>query len=220
VNHTPGTTTAENGGDFDPGQAAALLDQATAQARRTFTPGTPPLFVFRAVLVLVIFGGCWLSVRGQDPYTGPTTAVLPLAVALVAVNIGWSAWAIRRAGAGVSGPAQRKRQTWIGVMMAVLVAGYAVTVPVFHTGATHPVWGLYQASAPLLVVGLVGGVIAAALRYWPAVGALLAIAVVAVAAGFGGPAGAWLITGIGLCVVCLGTAAFTAWTQRRSVVRP
>jgi hypothetical protein len=38
--------------------------------------------------------------------------------------------------------------------------------------------------------------------------------------GFGGPAGAWLIMGIGLCAVCLGTAAFTVWQQRRSVVRP
>ena len=48
----------------------------------------------------------------------------------------------------------------------------------------------------------------------------LAVVVVAAAAGFGGPAGSWLITGIGLCAVGLGTAAFTAWQQRRSVVRP
>jgi hypothetical protein len=40
------------------------------------------------------------------------------------------------------------------------------------------------------------------------------------AAGFGGPAGSWLITGIGLCAVCLGMAAFTAWRQRRSMVAP
>jgi hypothetical protein len=52
------------------------------------------------------------------------------------------------------------------------------------------------------------------------VGAILAFAVVAAAAGFGGPAGAWLITGTGLCAVCLGTAAFTARRQRRSMVRP
>jgi len=44
--------------------------------------------------------------------------------------------------------------------------------------------------------------------------------VAAAAAGFGGPAGSWLITGIGLCAVYLGIAAFTAWRQRRGVVRP
>jgi thiazole synthase ThiGH ThiG subunit len=46
------------------------------------------------------------------------------------------------------------------------------------------------------------------------------VAIVAVAAGFGGPAGAWLIMGIGLCAVMLGTAVLTAWQQRRSVARP
>jgi hypothetical protein len=51
-------------------------------------------------------------------------------------------------------------------------------------------------------------------------GATLAVAIVAPVAAFGGPVGAWLITGIGLCAVFLGTAAFTVWQQRRSVVRP
>lgn len=220
MNHPPDTTTAENGGNFDPQQAAALLDQATQQARRTFGPGMPPLlWAFRAVLVLVAFGGCWLSVRGQDPYSGPTGAVIPVIFALVAVNIVWSVWVIRRAGAGVSGPAQRKKRAWIGVMLAVLIAAYAVTAPLYHAGASHPAWGLYPASAPWLIVGLAGAVIAAALRYWRMAGICLAIAVVAAAAGFGGPAGSWLIMGIGLCAVCLGTAAFTAWAQRRSMVR-
>jgi hypothetical protein len=149
--NTPGTATAENGGDFDPWQAAAMLDQATAQARRTFTPLTPLLWALQAVVVLVVFCGFWLSVRGQSPYSGPAGAALPVAFALVAVNIVWSAWAIRRASAGVTSPVQRKRRAWMG--------------------------------------------------------------------RFGGPAGAWLIMGTGLCAVCLGTAAFTAWALRRSVVR-
>jgi hypothetical protein len=37
---------------------------------------------------------------------------------------------------------------------------------------------------------------------------------------FGGPAGAWLIMGIGLCAVLLGKAVAVAWRQRRSVARP
>ena len=51
-------------------------------------------------------------------------------------------------------------------------------------------------------------------------GIALALAIVAAVAGFGGPAGAWLILGIGLCAVILGAAVFTAWQQRRSVVGP
>ncbi len=220
MNHTPGTTTAGNGGNFEPQQAAALLDQATRQARHSFASGSPLLWVFRAVFVLVAFGGYWLSVRGHDPYSVPSGGLLAVIFVLVAINIGWSTWALKRAGAGVSGPAQRKRRAWIGAMLVAWAAAYAFTAPLYHAGASHPVWGLYPANAPLLIIGLVAAATAAVRKDWPTAGTTLAIAIVAAAAAFGGPAGAWLIMGIGLCAVCLGTAAFKVWQQRRSVVRP
>jgi hypothetical protein len=221
MNRTPGTATSGNGGDLDPHQAAALLDQATQHARSTFTPGTPALFAFRAVAALVIGGGFWLSVRGQDPYTGPTGPALPVAFALVAINIGWSARALRRAGSGIRGPAQRKRQAGIGLMLAAWVVAYAVMAPLYHAGASYPVWGLYPASGPLLIVGLAGAVITVALlRDWRGAGTCLAIAILGAAAGFVGPADAWLIMGIGLCAVCLGYAALTASRRDRSVIWP
>jgi hypothetical protein len=220
MNHPPDATTADDGGNFDPQQAAALLDQATVQARRTFSPGPPLLWVYRAAFVLVVFGGYWLSVRGRDPYSAPPGGLVAVIFALVAINIGWSTWALKRAGAGVSGPAQRKRRAWMGAMLVVWVAAFAVTVPLYHASASHPVWALYPASAPLMIVGLVGAATSAARRDWPAAGPILAIAIIAAVAGFGGPAGAWLIMGIGLSAVCLGTAAFTVWQQRRSVVQP
>jgi hypothetical protein len=218
MDHIPGT--AQDGG-FDPRQAADLLDQATRQARRQLTPLTPLLFTSRAVVVLVVFGGLWLSVRGQDPYTGHISGwAIAVAVVLVAINIGVTALVVGRAGAGVSGPAQRKWQAWTGIMVAAWIIGYAITAPLYHAGVSHRVWGLYPASAPLLIIGLAGAAVAAGFRYWPLVGTCLGIAVTAAAAGFAGPAGSWLITGIGLCVVYLGIAAFTAWRQRRGMVRP
>jgi hypothetical protein len=220
MNPTPDTTTADNGGNFDPQQAAALLDQATVQARRRFTPGPPLLWVYRAAFVLVAFGGYWRSVRGHNPYSAPPGGLVAIIFALVAINIVWSTWALKRAGAGVSGPAQRKRRAWIGVMLVVWVAAYAVTAPLYHASASHPVWALYPVSAPLMLVGLVGATTSAARRDWPTAGTNLAIAIIAAAAGFGGPAGVWLIMGIGLSAVCLGAAAFTVWQQHRSVVRP
>jgi hypothetical protein len=219
VNHTPDTATADNGGNFDPRQAAALLDQATVQARRRFSPGPPLLWIYRAAFVLVAFGGYWRSLRGHDPYSAPPGGLLAVIYALVAINIGWSTWALKRAGAGVSGPAQRKRRAWIGVMLVAWVAAFAFTLPLYHASASHPVWALYPASAPLMIVGLAGAATSAARRDWPAAGTTLAIAITAAAAGFGGPAGAWLIMGIGLSAVCLATAAFKVWQQQRSVVR-
>jgi hypothetical protein len=218
VDHTAGPA---QGGGFDPRQAAALLDQATRQARRAFTPLTPLLFTFRAVVVLVVSGGFWLSVRGQHPYTGDISGwAIAVAVVLVVINIGATAWVIGRAGTGVSGPAQRKWQAWTGIMTVAWIIGYAITAPLYHAGVSHPVWGLYPASAPLLIIGVADTAVAAAFRYWPLAGTCLGIAVAAAAAGFGGPAGSWLITGIGLCAVYLGTAVFTAWRQSRGMVRP
>jgi hypothetical protein len=221
MDHVPGTAGTTEGDGFDPRQAAALLDQATQQARRAFTPLPPLLFAFRAIAVLVIFGGCWLSVRGQHPYTGHISGgALAVAFVLAVINIGCTALVIGRAGTGVSGPAQRKWAAWTGIMAVAWIIGYAITAPLYHAGVSHPAWGLYPPSAPLLIIGLFGAAVGAAFRYWSLAGACLGMAVTAAAAGLAGPAGAWLVTGIGLCAVYLGVAAFTAWQQRRGLVRP
>lgn len=210
---------AGDGGPFDPRQAAALLQQATEQARRTFAVATPLLWTYRALVVLGVFGGCWLSVRDQNPYTGPSGWVIPVGCVLVAGNIAWSAVAIRRTAAGVSGPSERLRRAWIGVMIVALIAAYAFMAPLYQASESHSTWGVYPSSAPMLVVGLFGALTAAARRDWHMSGACLAVAVVAAAAEFGGPAGSWLIMGIGLGVVCLGTAALIASQQHRGLVR-
>ena len=215
---TPDTAVSTgNGGTFDPRQAAALLDQTSRQASRAFASGQPLLWLYRAVFVLVAFGGFWLSVRNQRPYSGPRGWSLPVAFALIAVNIVWSVLALRRASTGVSGPAQQAKRTWIGLMLAVWIIAYAVTAPLYHAGANSPVWGLYPASAPLMFVCLIGAATAIALHDRPLVGILLTIAVIAAAAGFGGPVGVWLVMGIGLSAVCLATAVFKVWQRRHGV---
>jgi len=221
MNHTSDAPTAENGGDFDPQQAAALLDQTTQRARRTFQSSPPLLIAFRAVVVLAAFGGIWLSVRGQHPYTGPRGWAIGIAYALVGIVIGWSSVAMKRAAAGVSGPAQRAKNLGIAVMLAAWVAVYVFMAALDHAGASHAiVFGLYPATAPLMIVGLVAAANSAGREDWMMAGNCLAIALVAMAAAFGGPVGAWLIMAIGLCAVFLGTAAVTVWQQHRSVVQP
>ncbi|HTU72946.1 MAG TPA: hypothetical protein VMG38_05450 [Trebonia sp.] len=223
MNNPPDISQAldDNDGPLDPRQAAALLEQATQHARRTFRPPSPQLWAFRAVFVLVAFGGFWLSVRGrQNPYSGPSGWSLLVTFALVAVNIAWTTAELRRAGAGVSGPAQRKRNAFIGVMLVVWVVAYAATAPLYHAGPSQPAWALYPASAPLMVIGLAGAAIAAALHYWRLTVITAALGLVAVVAGFGGPVGVWLIMGIGLCAVSLGAAAFAAWQRHQKVIAP
>ena len=72
----------------------------------------------------------------------------------------------------------------------------------------------------LIIPGLAWAAVMAARADWGECATGLAVAVVGVAGAFAGPAGAWAVAGVGLCVVLLGNAAAIAWRQRRSVARP
>ena len=52
MDHIGGTADTNQGAGFDPGQAGALTDQATRQARRQSTPLTTLLWTFRAIAIL------------------------------------------------------------------------------------------------------------------------------------------------------------------------
>ena len=73
---------------------------------------------------------------------------------------------------------------------------------------------------PLILAGLAWAGINAARADWHPCGVGLGVAVVGAVGLFAGPAGAWAVAGVGLCVVLLGSAVAIVWQQRRSVVRP
>ena len=142
-------TTAGNGGSFDPQQAAALLDQTTQQARRKFEPSPPWLLVTRAVLVLAALGAIWLSVRGQHPYRGPTTADIPILVAFIVINFAATVAFRRRATAGVRGRSQL-RPAEITVAALAWVAVVVVLVALAAAGVRY---SLYPTTV-LIIPGL------------------------------------------------------------------
>jgi hypothetical protein len=215
-----GTTTGGNGGSFDPQQAAALLDQTTQQARRRIEPYPPWLLTIRAVIALAIYGAVWLSVRGQHPYNHPTAAIIPVVAVLVIVNFVATVTVAKRATVGVSGRS-RLRPAEIAAMAVVWVGVFVVLGVLAGAGVSHTiVYGIYPATVPLMAAGLAWAGIMAARANWRACGTAVAVAVVGAAGVFAGPAGAWAVVGVGLCVVLLGTAAAIAWRQRRTVVRP
>jgi hypothetical protein len=215
---TSETTAADDGG-FDPGQAAALLEQTTRQARRQLAPYPPWLVVIRAVLVLAGCGAIWLSVHGQHPYRGPGAAVIiPVVVTFVVVNFGVTVAVARHAAAGVSGRS-RLRRTEITVMAVAWAAVFAVMGALAGAGVSRGiVYGLYPAAAPLIVAGLAWAGISAARADRRACGTGLAVAAIGAAAAFAGPAGAWAVAGVGVCTVLLGSAAAIAWRQRANGV--
>jgi len=220
MNATPDTTAAGNGGSFDPRQAAAMLDQTTQQARRQLEPAQPWLLVIRAVVVLAVFGAVWLNVRGQHPYQHPTAALIPIVIAFGLLNLAATVTVGRRATAGLSGKS-RLRPAEIAVLAALWIGVFAVMPAMAGAGVSDAVvWGLYPVTVPLIAAGLAWAGITAARAEWRRCGIGLAVAVTGAVALPAGPAGAWAVAGVGLCVTLLGHAAIIVWQQRRSVVRP
>jgi hypothetical protein len=209
VNHTSDTTAAGNGGNFDPQQAAALLDQTTQQARRKFQPSPPWLLVTRAVMVLAALGAIWLSVRGQHPYRGPTAADIPVLVAFIVVNFAATVAVRRHATAGVSGRSRFSQ----GEITALVLAFVASVVAMVGLGAAGVNFATYPTSV-LVIPGLAWAVLMAARANWRGLATGLAIVVIGIVGAFAGPAGAWAVAAVGLCVMLLSSAAAIAWLQR------
>jgi hypothetical protein len=212
MNPTPATT--GNGGNFDPQQAAALLDETTQQARRRLEPTPPWLLTIRAFIALAVYGTIWLTVRGQHPYHYPTAAVIPVVAVLVVVNFVATITVARRATAGVSGRSGLP-QAQIAAVAVIWIAVFAVMGVLAGAGASDRiVYGIYPATVPLMVGGLSWAVFMAARSNWRACGFGVAVLIVGVAGVFAGPAGAWAVAAAGLWAVLLGGAAAIAWRQR------
>jgi hypothetical protein len=207
-------TAGDNGGDFDPRQAAALLNQTTQQARRQLEPSPPWLLAVRAVLALAGYGAIWLSVRGQHPYLHPTSALIPVGIGVGVVNVIAVTVVGKRAAAGVTGRT-RFRPAEIAIAIAIWFAVFAVMAGLAGAGVSDRiVYGLYPAAAPLIVAGLIWAAMMAARQNWRQVFPSLAAVVIGAASLLAGPAGAWAVCAVSLFVLLLASAAVVAWRQR------
>ena len=211
MNPAPDTTaSAGHGGAFDPRQAAALLDQTTAQARRKLAPSPPWLLAARAAAVLAALGAIWLSVRGQHPYRGPTAADIPVLIAFIVVNFAATVGVRERALAGVRGRTRLSQAE-----LTVVVAAVAIVPVVMAVLAANGASFAWYPTTVLVIPGLAWAAVSAARRDRPSCGTGLAVAAVGAAGAFASPAGAWLVAGAGLCLALAGNAAALAWRQRR-----
>ncbi|HET9974735.1 MAG TPA: hypothetical protein VFQ68_41335, partial [Streptosporangiaceae bacterium] len=150
----------------------------------------------RAVLVLAALGAVWLSVRGQHPYKGPGGSALLIVAAFVVVNFTATVTVRARATAGVSG-----RTRFSPVEIAVMAASWAVPFVVMAAlGVTRDSQSGYLLTVPLIVVGVVYAALMTVRSDWRQFGTGLAVAV----------------TGVGLFITLLGTAAVIAWQLHRA----
>jgi hypothetical protein len=207
MSHTSDTA-AGNGDAFTPQQAAALLDEATWEARRKLEPSPPWVGATRGVMVLAALGAVWLSVRGQNPYTGPTSADIPILLAFIVLNGALAIGFRTRAGAGVRGPSR------LGpAEIAIAALGWIASAGVLWGMAAAGSFWLYPTTV-LIAPGLTWAILMLLRKDWRGFAKGTAAAVVGAAGLLATPAAAWLVAGVGLCAALLGFAALAAWRQR------
>jgi hypothetical protein len=218
MNTEPDTNTSaatDDGDELDPTAAAAILAQATRQAKLEFDPTPPWWLVAMAFVALLAFGAIWLSVRGQHPYSGPSAWALVITYVLVAGLIGVSVSTVRRATTGVTGSSVRQRRTVISAIVVVYIAVYVFMGALKYLGVSNAiVYGVYPAVGPLIIVAAAMAGIAAAKENWLDLGTALAIVAAGAICAYGGPVGAWLAVGISLFVIVSARAAVLAWRRR------
>src|ERR1700724_4259661 len=161
------TQTDDEGGEFDPRAAAALLEQTTRRARRQFEFPSPLLNLIQAAAVLAAYGAVWLSVRGQNPYSGPSLGAVAALYAFIAVAAVAVSLEARRARAGVSRRSSRQEWTRAVPFMAAFLSVYVLMGALRYDGFSYAiVYGILPAAGPLIIVAAAAGGYSAAREDW------------------------------------------------------
>lgn len=193
---------------MDPRDAARLLAQTQADARRSLDFRAPWVSLVAAVVALAGFGIVWLNVRNQHPFIGPSPASLAVFYALIALRIATVIYAYSRARTGISGHSVKVQRNEAAAMAAALLLCYVVLIAI-ATNARHSqgfYWSLFLSGT---LIGLAGiwAVRSASHKHRQQVALAVAVALIAALGAIAGPRGMWLVNGVGLCALLLATAA-------------
>ncbi len=201
---------------LDPRDAAALLTETTDKATRELEVNSLLQCLLGGLIIMVGFGIIWMSVRHQHPYLGPTPGAIGLFYLLLLVVNAVAIASYRRSSRGVRGK-RSKDQRIIGMVGATgLVGTFTVMGALHYAGVGHAVvYGIYPATVPLMIGAMFGALGAASRDDWTLFTGALLISLVCAGAAFGGPAGAWFISGLGSGIVLFGCAGVKLY-QRRS----
>src|SRR5664280_1782600 len=163
--HQTDDSAADDERELSPQQAAQLIEQTSQQAKRQFGYWQSPwLTLAGAAIFLAIYGTLWLSVRGQQPYKGPTGwALLTIYSLIIVAAIAFRVVAgPRRARQGVSGRS-RRRETYLGAAVgSAYIAAFVFMGALRYLGVSYAiVYGVYPAVVPPIILVAAGGVFAA-----------------------------------------------------------
>lgn len=212
-----GRTTVDDGGELDPRKAAQLLEQTGRRTRRELTPNPPWLeLIVAGPLVFFLYGCLYMSVRGQHPYVGPRgTWVVVMVLGLIASSLLRLAF-FDRAVSGLSGTSVRRMAGLGATIVGGVVCVYVLDGALAHAHVgTSITLGVFDASAPLLVLAAIWATMSAYRENWVELGSAIALMGVVAGAAFAGPIGVWGVIAVGGSLVLMPHALVTLWQQRR-----
>jgi hypothetical protein len=218
VNEQAGTTGAgmdeaagrDDGTSMGPAEAAVIMQEAGHRARQQLRVSHRATFTIWGLGLLLGYGTMWLTVRGQRPFHGPAPAAFAVLALLSTASI-MTGVAEARAESGVGGLSVVRRRIGFLSVLAGLAAMFALEGALAHAGASRPVLGVFEASAPVLVAGLFYFTTSAVWLDWPVLGLGIWLVAVAAVGGFAGPAGVWAVDALAAGLAYLLMAAIEPW---------
>jgi hypothetical protein len=207
-----GSATADDSGEeLDLSQAAEIMHEARERALRELRARYPVVFVTWGLVLVIGYGVMWLSVLGQHPFTGPAPWSLLVLTLLLAAGAVTTVVIVGRALTGIGGASAAQRRVHYLALTAGYVGVFALEGALAHAGASDSLIGVYGATAPMLMTGVVYAASPALWQDWStrALGGWLVV--VAASSAYAGPVGVWGITGL-----LAGVGFFTVAAVRRS----
>jgi hypothetical protein len=140
--------------DMSVQEAAAVVQDARARARKELVISAPIVYAAWGLVWLVGYGGMWLSVRGQHPYSGPSGVSIAAVFVLAGFAVGTVLVIAGKAVAGIGGRSARNRRilmmTWaIGYLALLIVSG------ALSSSVSARALAFVGFAGPVLLVGLV-----------------------------------------------------------------
>ncbi|MGH3425556.1 MAG: hypothetical protein ACRDO8_12535 [Nocardioidaceae bacterium] len=140
---------------LDPRRAMEMLESTSRESSRALRVDEGLLFGVWGVAWLVGYGATYLSVRGQDPYTGPAAWAYAVMAAGFGLAVVVTTVVVTRATRGVLGASATTGMLY-GLSWPVAFATlFLLEGALARAGAPDEVLGLVGAGGPALVVGVI-----------------------------------------------------------------
>ncbi len=153
--------------DMSVQEAAAVVRDAGARARRELVISAPLVYAAWGLVWLFGYGAMWLSVRGQHPYTGPSGVSIAVVFVLAAFAAAAVLVIVSKAVAGIDGQSVRYRR----IILAAWATGYLILLIVqaeISGSVSTRALAFVGFAGPLLLAGLTYILASALGRNWPA----------------------------------------------------